>query len=79
VHRHELDIVLGRITPLAAIVSGSRPPPGIGFPGKPSCQRICIASNPPKSRKNKLTNRNWIPMILWSVEKMYFRMKLRSS
>src|SRR5438132_541928 len=51
----------------------------LGFPGKPSCQRICIASTPPSSRKNRLTNRNWMPMILWSVEKMYFRMKLRSS
>src|SRR5882762_2296587 len=27
---------------------------------------------PPTSRKNRLTNRNWMPMILWSVEKMYF-------
>src|SRR3989441_8446385 len=38
--------------------------PGIGCPGKASCQRICIASTPPSSRKNRLTNRNWMPMIL---------------
>src|SRR2546430_6872668 len=35
------------------MVSGRIPPPGIGFPGKPSCQRICIASRPPTSRKNR--------------------------
>jgi len=51
----------------------------MGLPGKPSCHRICIASNPPTNRKKRLTNKNWIPMILWSVEKMYFWTKLRSS
>ena len=58
------------------MLSGRIPPPGIGLPGKPSCQRICIASSPPTSRNNRLTNRNWMPMILWSVEKMYFCQKL---
>ena len=51
----------------------------MGCPGKPSCHRIIMARLPPMRRKIRLISRNWIPMILWSVEKMYFRMNGRSS
>ena len=54
----------GNMMPLGAIVSGRMPPPGIGWLGNPSCQRINMASVPPTSRKNRHENRNWIPMIL---------------
>jgi hypothetical protein len=61
--------------PSGAMVSGNSPPKGMGRPGHASCQRISIASSPPTSRKKRLKKRNWIPMTLWSEEKMYFRMK----
>ena len=54
----------------AIISSGRSMPPGMGSLGKPSCHRIIIASNPPTTRKNRLIRRNWMAMVLWSVEKM---------
>ena len=56
--------VFGATTPPGATDCGSQPPSGIGWPGKPSCHRIPIASSPPTSRKNRLRKRNWIPMVL---------------
>ena len=70
------------MTPLVTMVSGSMLPPGsgtLGSEGHASCQRMAIASSPPTSRKNRLMKRNWMPMILWSVEKTYFLMNDRSS
>ena len=46
-----------------------------GSLGQASCQRISIASSPPMTKKISPMNRNWMPMILWSTEKMYFFMK----
>ena len=33
---------------------------------------MAIASRPPSTKKISPENRNWMPMILWSVEKTYF-------
>src|SRR5262245_27639957 len=35
-----------------------------------------MAMKPPRIMNRKLTNMNWMPMILWSWEKMYFVQKL---
>src|SRR5207237_8043051 len=40
--------------------------------------RTSMASVPPISRKISDENKNWMPMILWSVEKMYLRMNPNS-
>src|SRR5262245_42417864 len=47
--------------------------------GQPSCVRTPRARKPPRSRKMIPVNRNWMPMILWSCEKMYFCRKPMSS
>src|SRR5262245_11619895 len=36
---------------------------------------MAMAINPPRSSMIRPVNRNWIPMTLWSVEKMYLRTK----
>ena len=46
--------------------------------GQASCQRTAKASAPPTISMIMVVNRNWMPMILWSVEKMYLRTKLSS-
>ncbi len=46
--------------------------------GKASCQRTASASAPPTISMSSVVKRNWMPMTLWSVEKMYFRTKLSS-
>ena len=66
--------VAGVTTPF---VSGNRmrPRTGISVHGYASCQRMAIAISPPTSSMNRPVNRNCSPMTLWSVEKMYLRMK----
>jgi len=75
VHRDELDVVLRE----------DHSPWGHGL-RKHSAARHGLAreaelpphlhrQQSPTNRKKRLTNKNWIPMILWSVEKMYFRTK----
>jgi hypothetical protein len=56
---------------------------GIGWPcspvwsssGQASCQRMSMASSPPTTKNMSPRKRNWMPMILWSMEKMYFLRK----
>lgn len=58
----------------------SMPPnTGIGVPGLANCQRMAIIRQNPKKRKAREVMPYWIPMILWSVEKMYFRQNPSSS
>ena len=49
-----------------------------GRPGYASCQRIIIIREKPKNRKMRPVMPYWMPMTLWSVEKMYFRQKPNS-
>ena len=46
---------------------------GIALPGKASCQRISSMRLKPKSRNSRAVKPYWMPMTLWSCEKMYFR------
>src|SRR5438552_2397404 len=45
---------------------------GTFSPGNAHCQRIIIASVPPKARNTRPVQRNCLAMTLWSVEKRYF-------
>src|SRR5437868_8326687 len=45
---------------------------GTFSPGKAHCQRIIIASVPPKARNTRPVQRNCLAITLWSVEKRYF-------
>ena len=40
-----------------------------------NCQRIIIISENPKNKKSSAVMPYWMPMTLWSVEKMYFCQK----
>ena len=55
-------------------------PPTIGtaVSGYASCQRITIMSEKPKNKNIKAVIPYCNPIILWSVEKIYFRQKLSS-
>jgi len=46
--------------------------------GQAIWMRTKSARMPPMKRKIMAENRNWMPMILWSSEKMYLRRKLSS-
>ena len=47
------------------------------MPGCAICQRIISIRKNPNSRKHSAVRPYWMPMILWSVEKMYLRQKAR--
>src|ERR1700736_106376 len=46
---------------------------GRAWPGYANCQRMIIIKLKPKKRKTRPQRPYWIPIILWSVEKMYVR------
>ncbi len=48
---------------------------GTGVPGCAICQRISIIRKNPNNMKHSAVKPYWMPMILWSVEKMYFAQK----
>ena len=50
-----------------------RNPIGNGLPGNANCHRINIIRQKPKNKNTSDVRPYWIPMTLWSVEKMYFR------
>jgi hypothetical protein len=54
------------VSPIHLLITGS------GCPGYASCQRISIIRQKPKSRKTSAVTVYWMPMTLWSTEKMYF-------
>ena len=51
----------------------TKKPIGSGLPGYASCQRMSIISEKPKKRNTREVRPYWMPITLWSVEKMYFR------
>ena len=62
--------------PPGAFASPSRPPMiGIGLPGKASCQRMISIRLNPKSMKKSAVKPYWMPITLWSWEKMYLFQK----
>ena len=78
VHGTERIVKIGVIFP-----SGIEPGPkmygsnlpitGNCWPGYAICQRIIIIKQKPKNKNLRAVRTYWIPMTLWSVEKMYFR------
>ena len=48
---------------------------GTGWPGCAICQRIIIIRQNPNNRKHSAVKPYWMPMTLWSVEKMYLLQK----
>jgi hypothetical protein len=51
-------------------------PSGSGCHGYASCHLTPSARRPPIMNQRSDEKRNWIPMILWSCEKMYFPRKV---
>ena len=77
VHGEEHRVELGG--DLSSLVREEQPPKnGMSDQGKASCQRTPSASAPPTISISIVVKRNWMPMTLWSVEKMYLRRKLSS-
>jgi len=58
----------------------SKPPTsGIGTEGCAICQRIISIKQKPRNKKASEVMPYWIPMTLWSLEKMYVRQNPASS
>ena len=60
------------------IFSISGPNNGTGNPGCAICQRISSIRKNPNSMKHSAVKPYWMPMTLWSVEKIYLLQKLGS-
>src|SRR5258705_10506600 len=58
-----------------SVSPSSLPRSGSGWPGYASCQRISIIRLKPKKRNARAVTPYWMPIILWSTEKMYLRQK----
>ncbi len=54
---------------------GTQWKPGTGVSGQASSQRTRSASTPPITSMLSPVVRNCLPIVLWSSEKMYLRMK----
>ena len=58
------------------VAPNSPPISGNGCSGNASCQRISRMKQKPSRRNTIAVMPYWMPITLWSTEKMYLRMKL---
>ena len=65
---------LGRHLAEHAWPATARPPASAG-PDAPSASASAASARNPNSRKHSAVRPYWMPMTLWSVEKIYFRQK----